>query len=186
MPNNNIVKMDDFLFNKLGEVVSDDDAMDILKNNFNNIPLAYTNFERMIYEMAEQMSIEYKGASWLYVQCKEDNGFFMYPSSGEFSISNNNFNSEHIVDNRTFGLLVTMMTLSHGSFAFQNHEEICGLFGNNYHKLRGGFFKLIDKFCYGEEDENGEPMERSADFIVNDEQLGKLRKIASAVYNYLD
>lgn len=184
MPNTHVIKMSDILFNQLGEAVVDDhERTNFFPKNFNNNALAYIKFEKMMYEMAEQMSVNHKGANWVAVQCKNGKGFFMHPSNGEFLIGNDNFGSHHKVDNKTFGLLVTMMTSSHGSFAFQNHEEICRLFGDNYQQLHSHFFGLIDKFCFNEEDEN---KEKAAEFVTTPEQCVELTELGGAVYNYLN
>lgn len=186
MQSNQVVKMNDALFNKLGEVVSDDDRMDFLPKNFKNNAMGYISFENMIYSIASQMSENYKGGNWVFVQCKDSKGFFMHPSSGDFSVRSENFSGEHIVDNRTFGLIATMMVSSHGSFHFQSNKEVCEIFGDNFQELREHLFTLIDKFCFGEEDENGEDVQKSADFIITPEQHKEMTELSSMVYNYLD
>lgn len=187
MPNNQIVKMNDALFNKLGEVVSDDERTDFLPKNLKNNALAYINFENMVYSMAAQMSKDYKGGQWVFVQCKDNKGFFMYPSSGEFLVHSENFIGEHTVDNKTFGLIATIMVSSHGSFAFQGNKEVCELFGDNCQKLHSHFFNVVDKFCFGEEDENGEDVQKGTDFSsITPEQRKEMSELSSVVYNYLD
>ena len=135
----------------------------------------------MIYKMAGEMSEDYKEGVWVCVQCKNGKGFFMYPSSGEFSIANANYNSQYTVDNKTFGLLVTMMVSSHGSFIFQNNEAVCEAFGRNYQELRSQVFGLIDKLCYGDDE-----AEESPEITVTTEQISELTELSKAIYNYLD
>ena len=66
-------------------------------------------------------------------------------------------------------------------------KEVCELFGDNCQKLHSHFFNLVDKFCFGEEDESGEVVSKGTDFSsITPEQRKEMSELSSVVYNYLD
>lgn len=69
-------------------------------------------FEHGLYAVAQFLCDEYVGDYWEFAELEGGKVFFCYPRSDKFYTCANNFNlSSGVMDNKTFGMICTIITL---------------------------------------------------------------------------
>ena len=169
------VKMNDAFFANMGEVVKGVHKCNgFLPRKLRGLYEPLLNFENSIYALSESKSNDYDGGSWKFVQCKENDAFFMYPADDkEYTITNQNYQCEYIVDNKLFGMMMCMIAFSNLSFKHQNKESISQMYAHHYHNLRNSFYSAVDNMCEG-------------DNRASDEVIEEIKAMSRIVYSYLD
>lgn len=174
-----VITMSDYFLEKMVDVIDGiDERDDFLVSQFDQDIHASLAFERATFHHASEMSEDYTGAYWEFAKAKTGNGFFIYPSSDKgYVIHNQNTYKHSAVDGRIIGLMASIMTFSHASFAFaEKHPEISQMFAEHYHALKNAFYGCVDRLAYNTD----------GDSDATKEQIVAIKEMSSIVTSYLD
>ena len=171
-----VVKMNNTFFKSIGDAVKGTrNQNNFLPKKLRGLYEPLFNFENSIYALSASKSDDYQGDSWTFVQCKENDAFFMYPNDNkEYTITNQNYQCDYVVNNKLFGIMMCMIAFSQLSFKHQNKEDVSQMYAHHYHNLKDSFYSAVDNLC--EEGEN-----RASDKVV-----AQIKEMSSVFYSYLD
>lgn len=142
-------RMPDSFLNKLGSAVHDNERF--LEDKFNGDIRKVMAFKTLMTCAAEEIVTSYNGVDdWRLIDCEHTDAFFAYPDAPECIVmSLKGGNEVYKLDNRTFGLVVTLMSFTNIKKALANsNSELSDKIKNWERNLKKTFYKLVNDFIF--------------------------------------
>lgn len=131
-------------------------------------------FERTAYLLARNISDNYNPCGFSFAKCKQYDTFFMYPtdSSKQYAIEDED---EHYyyVDNKVFGMIVTLRALEDSSCRKAGEEKLAGIIYDRMERLYQAVSHEVSAMC-------------SDHSKLNEDEKAHVRYMASLIQKHVE
>lgn len=173
-----IVMTDDF-YSQLATNISIIEQPDFLSNHFGGDISVSGEFERTAYMLARNISEDYEPCGYSFAQCKQYDTFFMYPTDSSKQYAIENFDEDEdsanncYMDNKVFGMIVTLQALEESSCRKAGEEELAGIICDRMERLYQAISHTSTEMC-------------NANSKLSDDEKANIRCVASFIQKHVE